>query len=418
MKRIWMTVLLLTFCFSQAFATNYAYVTNFGASSVSVIDMTTNTVTDTITTGIGSDPVYVAVSPNGQYAFVSNLGGNTLSVIQTATNQVVGSIGVGSGPWGIAFTPNNQYAYVANYNSATVSVINLSNNFVNTIPVSTNPVGVAITPNGQFVYVTNSGANSVSVISTASNMVVDTISSTQFSTPFELAITPNGQFAYVPNYNGGGSGTVSVIDTTTNMVVGTAIPVGTSPVAVAITPDGQFAYVTNYNNIGIGSISVINTSTNMVTDTITTNVGFGPAGIAITPDPFVYFPNRGSNTVSAVNTATNDVVATIPVGSNPFGIAFFIAIQSPTNGSASQKVDEFLTQVCYENTLTWSPPTFGTTPAFYIVFADAGLTQELERVPASGPLIFEICSKKKHNIYYIVAVDINGNFSAPLVISI
>ena len=37
--------------------------------------------------------------------------------------------------------------------------------------------------------------------------------------------------------------------------------------------------------------------------------------------PFAYIPNEGSNSVSVVNLATNAVVATIPVGSNPRGVA-------------------------------------------------------------------------------------------------
>ena len=42
-----------------------------------------------------------------------------------------------------------------------------------------------------------------------------------------------------------------------------------------------------------------------------------PAGAA----PFAYVTNRGSNTVSVLATASNTVVATVPVGSSPFGVA-------------------------------------------------------------------------------------------------
>ena len=42
-----------------------------------------NTVTATVT--VGSEPGGVAVTPNGAYAYVTNLGSNSVSVISTAT---------------------------------------------------------------------------------------------------------------------------------------------------------------------------------------------------------------------------------------------------------------------------------------------------------------------------------------------
>ncbi len=49
-----------------------------------------NTVTATIT--VGSEPRGVAVTPNGAYAYVTNEGSGTVSVISTATNTVTATI--------------------------------------------------------------------------------------------------------------------------------------------------------------------------------------------------------------------------------------------------------------------------------------------------------------------------------------
>ncbi len=46
------------------------------------------------------------------FAYVSNLGSNTVSVIDTATNTVVATVPVGNGPSGVAITPNGAFAYV------------------------------------------------------------------------------------------------------------------------------------------------------------------------------------------------------------------------------------------------------------------------------------------------------------------
>ena len=55
---------------------------------------------------VGSEPVGIAITPDGTKAYVTNQNANTVSVIDTATNTVVGSaIPVGSAPFGIAICP-------------------------------------------------------------------------------------------------------------------------------------------------------------------------------------------------------------------------------------------------------------------------------------------------------------------------
>ena len=57
---------------------------------------------------------------------------------------------------------------------------------------------------------------------------------------------------------------MTVIDTTTNTVVGTPIPVGTSPVGVGVDPTVHRAYVAND---GSNNVTVIDTTTNTVVGT-------------------------------------------------------------------------------------------------------------------------------------------------------
>jgi YVTN family beta-propeller protein len=80
-----------------------------------------------------------------------------------------------------------------------------------------------------------------------------------------------------------------------------------------------FAYVTKeFSN----TVSVIATATNTVVATV--SVGTTPFGVAITPDgTHVYVANNVAQdaTVSVIATATNTVVATIPVGSRVVWVA-------------------------------------------------------------------------------------------------
>ena len=97
-----------------------AYVANSGSDTVSVIDATA-TVSATI--AVGSGPAGVAITPDGSQAYVTNFDAGTVSVIDTATNTVSATITVGSGPAGVAITPDGSQAYVTNSDAGTVSVI-------------------------------------------------------------------------------------------------------------------------------------------------------------------------------------------------------------------------------------------------------------------------------------------------------
>ena len=91
-----------------------------------------------------------------------------------------------------------------------------------------------------------------------------------------------------------------------------------------------YAYITVSNNVSedngtviiedYGTVMVINTATNKVT--VTVPVGSDPYGVAVTPDRTkVYVANQGSDTVSVIDTATNTVISTVDVGNYPKGVA-------------------------------------------------------------------------------------------------
>ena len=89
---------------SNACAAPFAYITNQVTNSVSVIDTATNNVTDTVN-GL-SQPIGVAVTPDGTQAYVANCASNSVSAINTATNKVTSDVLVGKSPYGVAVTPD------------------------------------------------------------------------------------------------------------------------------------------------------------------------------------------------------------------------------------------------------------------------------------------------------------------------
>ena len=77
-------VFFLLFCWAHwVYAQPYAYITNQGDNSVSVIDTNTNTVIQTI--AVGHRPAGVVVSNNGKRVYISNPESKNISVIDTKT---------------------------------------------------------------------------------------------------------------------------------------------------------------------------------------------------------------------------------------------------------------------------------------------------------------------------------------------
>ena len=255
--------------------------------------------------GLAGIPVQAA-----PFAYITNSGDNTVSVLDTATNTVVTIVPVGSSPVGVAVHPAETFVYVANRGDNTVSILNTTTNTVMaTVSVASSPVGVAVHPAGTFVYVANASSNTVSVLDTATNTVVATVP--VGTLPEGVAVHPAGTFVYVANQF---PGTVSVLNTATNTVVA-IVPVGSNPVGVAVHPAGALVYVVNE---GSNSVSVLNTATNTVMATV--SVGHTPRafGQFISPAlPTVVLTLTGCTTCQAGDTlsvtATIKNLATKPV---------------------------------------------------------------------------------------------------------
>jgi YVTN family beta-propeller protein len=109
-------------------------------------------------------PVYDSVDNK---IFVTNAGttdvpNNTVSVIDPTTGTVTNTITVGSGPFGGGYNPTTNRIYVANTASSSVSVIDgATENVVETItdPGIANPLSLAVNPNTNKIYVGNFGTD-------------------------------------------------------------------------------------------------------------------------------------------------------------------------------------------------------------------------------------------------------------------
>ena len=292
-----------------------AYIADYTSKTVSVINIATNQVTDTIHVGI--NPFGVAASPDGKRVYVGNTASPNISVINAITNQVIDTIIMAGNPFGIAVSLDNSRVYVANQNQNNITVINaVADTIIKTISLRHSPYGVAVSPDGSKVYVTFNLSDSVAVIDVATGQVAVTIPVGQ--NPVGVVVSPDGSQVYVANSS---DATISVISTAFNFVSNT-IYVTSQPDGLALSADGSTLYVAG--STIAGKVSVVNTATGLITDTI--KVASVPYGISLSPDGSrLYVVNENDSSVFVFNTANNAFIDSIRVGRGPQSFGNFVS---------------------------------------------------------------------------------------------
>ena len=93
------TALLSATTALAALAAPFAYVSNEGSASVSVIDTATDKVTATF--DVGGKPRGIALSPDQKRLYISDQAANAALVIDTSNGALLAKIALGSSPEGI-----------------------------------------------------------------------------------------------------------------------------------------------------------------------------------------------------------------------------------------------------------------------------------------------------------------------------
>jgi serine/threonine-protein kinase len=268
-----------------------AYIANWTAGVVTVLDTTIDKVTATIL--MTGPPQYITFTADGNHAYVSiydkarNV--NLVAVLDTATNRVVAQIPVDKRPFALAVAPDQRSVWVASHDTAQIDVIDIASNTIKArIAVAPNPHWVAFTRDGRHVYAANHESNVLSVLDAAALSVQETIP--VGTSPHSTAVSPDGTKVSVVCYD---SNNVYVIDTAANKVVAT-VSVDANPRDITYAPDGQHAYTANEAG---GSVSVIDTATNAVTATIPLD---SPTSVGVLPNgrqAYVTSQNTGKITI-------------------------------------------------------------------------------------------------------------------------
>ena len=186
----------------------------------------------------GSDPVTVAIAPDGRTAYVTNADSGTVGVLDTESMTLAASFATGGKPWGAAVSADGETLYISDRIGGRLLAYRTSDrSLAASIAVGADPRGVALSPSGSRVYVANAGTGTVSTVDTALNAVVATV--TVGGSPHWLAVSPDGRRLFVTNTT---AESVCVIDTETAALAAT-VPLAATPEGLAILPDGSAVFV-------------------------------------------------------------------------------------------------------------------------------------------------------------------------------
>src|ERR1017187_7615419 len=119
------------------------WVANAQDGTVSIIDVSSKTVTQTLAADVrGANRL--KFTPDGKLVLISSLGGPDVTIIDSATRKTIKRISIGHGAAGVLMQPDGSRAFVACTPDSYVAFINLrSLEVVGRIDAGANPDGLA-----------------------------------------------------------------------------------------------------------------------------------------------------------------------------------------------------------------------------------------------------------------------------------
>ena len=312
-----------------------AYVVNGESSTISVIKLSTNTVTDSIDlmNSAGSMIMWphhiyhhqsggnhhLAIGVPGMDLSAGHTGGmpgmkGMVVVMDAVTGVLKKNFEVPVMNHNAVFSPDGTEIWTSQMDMAGKVLVYDAATYTlkNTITVGDEPAEVTFSADGTKAYVCNGMSNTVSVINPSTKAVIATINVE--SNPVGAWPASGGKM-FVDNED---SQSISVIDVATNANLGTII-LNFKPGFAAFNATANELWVSDATNGKVVYYVDMGGSTWMKHGEFAT--GADAHAIAFNGN-FGYVTNQGANTVSVINVTTHAKVKDIPVGKKPNGIVF------------------------------------------------------------------------------------------------
>ena len=301
---------------------NEVYVVNSGQEggqgSVSVINAESNTVSATIQ--VHRQPVSIELDTAGELAYVANSGSNTISVLDLKARREIAAIGAGEEPLSARISPDGKTLVVANRRGNSISIIDPAERRVRAVFVGCPGASDAVVlPDSTKAFVACSAGHQVMAIALAHSKInpdkpdlLETMMDVGFA-PVHLALKPDGGELFVSNSLGN---SISEVVTTTNDVGG-AYLMGDDPVRGLVSSDNSMLYVSNFKSQYVTVYSIDEGKR-----IASIHVGDGASALAFSSSGHLLFVvDSRSADVAVVRTASRSLFTLLPTGRSPNAIA-------------------------------------------------------------------------------------------------
>lgn len=309
------------------------YVANQEAATVSIIDVNTRRVIETVDLqALGftanAKPHHVVVEPDGSFWYLSLIADGFVLKFDR-DNHLVGRAPFET-PGMMALHPGGELLYVGRSMAAVnppqrIGEIHRPDMSIDELDVFfPRPHAIAVAPDGQTVYTGSLAGNDIASVDVASSEAELTSLPGDPHVFVQFAISPDGKYLISTGQLTGKLLVFDLADRLHPKLVHT-VDVGTYPWHPAFSPDGRFVYFGNQES---NSIMAVATDTWEVAHTVTGEGIAEPHGIAVSPDGrFLFVSNRNlkgtyhahgddprAGTVVVVDTSTFEIVSVIEVG--------------------------------------------------------------------------------------------------------
>lgn len=245
---------------------SYFYVTSeaadFSGGTVTRFD-TADPNTSAAVTGYNQNmPAAISFKSDSSIAYVGNVISSTMSVIDVATNTQTATFSGGSGGGGGPLMSDDIHGYSSGAGANAVIPYNVQTlSFGTPISVGNSPRGPVYNQDQSSLVVANYNDDTLSIIGTGSNTVTDTINLTAGAAPNRLLFSNDYSKAYVAE---GGLDRVSILNPSTFTSIGT-ISVGDNPSFFSFGPTESTTASTSFTLVAAssGSEALADTGTNV-----------------------------------------------------------------------------------------------------------------------------------------------------------
>ncbi|MEV4505883.1 beta-propeller fold lactonase family protein [Streptomyces klenkii] len=314
---------------------HHSYVTDQATGQLTVVRAAPRK-TAGIPAGEGSEPVNVAVSPDGTWAYAADSAPDSVkvAVLDLSGLAPLAPVPLGDGhkPWDVAIAPDRGFACATSPDSSHLLVLTpahgnelTGNGEVRVTPVplapGARPYGVAVTPDSRYAVTADSGTATASLVDPEGGTYTISAEVVGCQQPTGAALSGDGRTLYVSDFaetpDGRQGGQIALLQRTEQGewqqqgVINATTGLLSGPHEVALSPDELRLYVANYQN---GTVSVLKRDTVSAPWSDATTVTKSPTpmrqpyGLALSPDGrTLYVSNAAGNegTVEVFDVSTN-----------------------------------------------------------------------------------------------------------------